>query len=194
LVSFWNGFKIGDYQTLLHANVSWPSPELINFVITLSSCLWAYAASFDQTCIHSKVMFLDGCGLLHPRRFGSACQLGVEGDLATVGVSKNLYAIEGLDRAEVEAAFVKEAATEVPSQQLNSHQQTGGRLGRDCVQQALVAASGASGHVKALPSGHRIRGLHGASGELLGAAICRRESKTPLYVSIGKALSSIHLA
>lgn len=38
----------------------------------------------------ASVLFVDGNGLLHPRRAGVACQLGVMADLRTIGVGKKL--------------------------------------------------------------------------------------------------------
>lgn len=37
-----------------------------------------------------SVLFVDGNGILHPRRFGLACHIGVILDVPTVGVAKNL--------------------------------------------------------------------------------------------------------
>lgn len=45
---------------------------------------------------HIDCLLLDGNGVLHPRRAGLACQVGVEHDLPTIGVSKTLLCIDGL--------------------------------------------------------------------------------------------------
>ena len=39
----------------------------------------------------SFVLLVDGNGVLHERGFGSACQIGLETDVVTVGVAKNYY-------------------------------------------------------------------------------------------------------
>lgn len=39
---------------------------------------------------------VDGNGILHPDRFGSACHLGVVCDIPTIGVAKTLHAFEGI--------------------------------------------------------------------------------------------------
>ncbi|CAG8586163.1 11451_t:CDS:2, partial [Ambispora gerdemannii] len=44
--------------------------------------------------IYPKVIFVDGNGILHPRRFGLACHLGVLVNVPTIGVSKNFLQID----------------------------------------------------------------------------------------------------
>lgn len=49
------------------------------------------------------VLVVDGNGVLHPRRFGSACHVGVLTDIPTVGVAKNAicdYEKPGFDRGK----------------------------------------------------------------------------------------------
>ncbi|GAB4813929.1 hypothetical protein N2152v2_000975 [Parachlorella kessleri] len=53
-----------------------------------------------------QVLLVDGFGVLHPRRLGSASQLGVLAGVATIGVAKNLLAVDGLPgEREVRAAM-----------------------------------------------------------------------------------------
>jgi deoxyinosine 3'endonuclease (endonuclease V) len=47
------------------------------------------------------VLLLDGNGLLHPRRAGVACQVGVQCGVPTVGVAKTFFCVDGLDKAAV---------------------------------------------------------------------------------------------
>ncbi|KAI9501055.1 hypothetical protein GGI25_005621 [Coemansia spiralis] len=54
-----------------------------------------------------QVVLVDGNGTLHPRRFGSACQLGVELDVPTIGVAKNYLHID--DLAGIDARGLKRA-------------------------------------------------------------------------------------
>jgi deoxyinosine 3'endonuclease (endonuclease V) len=42
-----------------------------------------------------QVVFVDGNGILHPERFGSACHIGVIGDLVTIGCGKNFLEVRG---------------------------------------------------------------------------------------------------
>ena len=53
------------------------------------------------------VYMVDGCGILHPRGLGSASHLGVEGDIPTIGVSKTLMCIDGLDETTIKEAASK---------------------------------------------------------------------------------------
>lgn len=46
-------------------------------------------------------VLLDGNGLLHPRKAGLACHVGVEENLPTIGVSKSLLCVDGLVEKEV---------------------------------------------------------------------------------------------
>lgn len=46
---------------------------------------------------YPDVVMVDGNGLLHYHSFGSACHLGVELNIPTLGVGKTLYCIDGLD-------------------------------------------------------------------------------------------------
>ncbi|KAJ2078966.1 hypothetical protein H4R24_004116 [Coemansia sp. RSA 988] len=53
-----------------------------------------------------QVVLVDGNGMLHPRRFGSACHIGVELGLPTVGVAKNFLHID--DMAGRDARSIKD--------------------------------------------------------------------------------------
>lgn len=49
-----------------------------------------------------SVILVDGQGTLHHRGFGSACHLGVKCDVVTIGIGKQLLAVDGLDPVIVE--------------------------------------------------------------------------------------------
>ncbi len=42
-------------------------------------------------------MLIDGNGILHVKKFGMACHIGVVCDIPTIGVSKKLYQVFGLE-------------------------------------------------------------------------------------------------
>jgi deoxyinosine 3'endonuclease (endonuclease V) len=44
-----------------------------------------------------EILFVDGNGVLHHRGFGLASQLGVLGEVPTIGIGKNLLCVDGLD-------------------------------------------------------------------------------------------------
>ena len=56
------------------------------------------------------VFLVDGFGLLHHRKCGSASMLGIELDICTVGIGKSLLHLDGLDekRTRAEAKKMKE--------------------------------------------------------------------------------------
>jgi deoxyinosine 3'endonuclease (endonuclease V) len=58
--------------------------------------------------LRPDVMFVDGNGLLHPEKFGSACHLGVLLDIPTVAIAKNLFDIDGLNHKVIKDRVQKE--------------------------------------------------------------------------------------
>eukprot|EP01026_Neomeris_dumetosa_P018509 TRINITY_DN17257_c0_g1_i4.p3 TRINITY_DN17257_c0_g1~~TRINITY_DN17257_c0_g1_i4.p3 ORF type:complete len:184 (+),score=23.09 TRINITY_DN17257_c0_g1_i4:154-705(+) len=55
----------------------------------------------QQTSYNPQVILVDGFGILHPRRCGSATQLGVETGYPTIGVAKALLHTDGLDQHQI---------------------------------------------------------------------------------------------
>lgn len=53
-----------------------------------------------------QILFLDGNGVLHPRRCGLATHLGVLTDIPTVGAAKTLFAVDGLPSERAMKALV----------------------------------------------------------------------------------------
>jgi deoxyinosine 3'endonuclease (endonuclease V) len=51
------------------------------------------------------VIMVDGTGILHDRKFGCASHLGVEIDIPTIGVSKTLLCVDGLDEKAIKNKF-----------------------------------------------------------------------------------------
>ena len=47
-----------------------------------------------------QILIVDGCGIYHPRGFGSASQIGVNLNIPTIGISKSFLKLDGLDENE----------------------------------------------------------------------------------------------
>jgi len=112
------------------------------------------------------VFLVDGNGLLHPRRFGSACHVGVALNIPTIGVAKKLLCIEGLTRDDV-----LEEVQHAPEQAFTNPD----RLVRSVVLKSLVRESDTFGHV-------------------LGEAVLVRRNpwelrSKPVYVSVGHCVN-----
>lgn len=131
---------------------------------------------------------MDGCGVLHPARCGSASHVGVVCGLPTVGVAKNLLVVDGLDKGQVEAAA--EALTGKGAPVGASSDAGSGDDGGAQLQGEGQASTGSAESVgldaAAARGGRRALPLVGASGTLWGAALCSPSSKRPLYVSVGE--------
>jgi deoxyinosine 3'endonuclease (endonuclease V) len=155
---------------------------------------------------------VDGYGVLHPRRCGSASHLGVVAGVASVGVAKNLLAVEGLDRQAVAAALAAEgpagessgtagaggagggrpqAAQQQGTRQVAQQQGTPQVAQQQGTRQAAqqqgtrqVAQQQGTRQV-AQQQGTRQVALVAASGETLGMAVCLGGNTKPVFVSVG---------
>ncbi|KAI3424331.1 hypothetical protein D9Q98_009884 [Chlorella vulgaris] len=125
--------------------------------------------------VHPQLLMVDGFGVLHPRRCGSASHLGVLAGLPTVGVAKSLLHVEGLlperkVRAAVAAAAAAPAAPATASEAASEKTQDK----RPC----------------SSPPGDTCLPLVAGDGEVLGAAVCGAASSgRPIYVSVGHRIS-----
>lgn len=63
--------------------------------------------------LRPEVLVLDGNGVMHPRQCGLASHVGVVCDLPTIGVSKNLLAVDGLTRDSVKLQTKKMLSSKV---------------------------------------------------------------------------------
>ena len=60
------------------------------------------------------VVMIDGNGILHPRRCGSACHFGILNDIPTIGVAKNLHHLDDLpSKGEIKDQMIKESKKEL---------------------------------------------------------------------------------
>jgi len=48
-----------------------------------------------------QIILIDGNGILHSNRFGLACHLGVLCDIPTIGCSKTVFSVDGIDKFKV---------------------------------------------------------------------------------------------
>lgn len=47
--------------------------------------------------LRPDVILVDGNGLLHPQRCGLACHIGLQTQIPTIGIAKNLHLLEGIE-------------------------------------------------------------------------------------------------
>ena len=107
------------------------------------------------------VLIVDGNGLLHPRKFGLACHVGLMLDLPTIGVAKNLFILQGQSEDE----------TQSPASNRIQHR-------KECQEK-----------LKSLGDHFDIFGSDG-SNETLGIALrTSKDAGNPVYVSPGHKIS-----
>ena len=56
---------------------------------------------------YPQVLLCDSNGILHPKKFGLACHLGVLTGISTIGCSKNMYAVDGITQKGVKEMISK---------------------------------------------------------------------------------------
>jgi deoxyinosine 3'endonuclease (endonuclease V) len=122
-----------------------------------------------------QVVMVDGCGVMHPRRLGSASHLGVVTQVPTIGVAKNLLLIDGLQRAQVEhmVEAVCNPAGVLPAEQM-----------RRIEDQRRLLTPGTHAMVEHLQ--YRALPIVGESGTMWGVALGRETSRKPFYISVGE--------
>ena len=112
-------------------------------------------------------LLVDGNGILHPRGCGLACQIGVLGDLPTIGIGKNLLYVDGLTKEKVKVWMAE---------------------GDSCGGQNKINDSSATTASVSAAKFQR-RDLVGDSGKTYGAAVAIPGVAKPIYVSIGHKVS-----
>lgn len=158
------------------------------------------------------VILVDGNGILHARRAGIACFLGVRTGIPTVGVGKTLYCEGGLQKGLVKAGV---------EDMLVQLQQYGVSLEDTVSRYVLVARASIHGMPGSSSAPNNVEDvdkesilqvaanfckgvgvkLQGSSGETLGAALIghggdigvknrtRSGTKNPIYISVGHDIS-----
>lgn len=58
-------------------------------------------------------LLVDGNGVLHPRKAGLACQVGVEENIPCIGVSKNLLCVDGLSEKAIRECTASSHLSEI---------------------------------------------------------------------------------
>mmetsp|Transcript_14053 Transcript_14053/g.32177 ORF Transcript_14053/g.32177 Transcript_14053/m.32177 type:complete len:235 (-) Transcript_14053:104-808(-) len=111
------------------------------------------------------VLFVDGFGTLHPKRFGYACELGAKAGVRTIGVGKNLLQIDGLPSEKEVKAQCRQ------------------KLGRD----------GGGDNGGGVAMGVVVPLVSKVTGETLGAALAGHTaaSSNPIYVTAGHGMTLV---
>jgi deoxyribonuclease V len=65
----------------------------------------------DRPDLYPQLVFVDGNGTHHPKRFGLACHLGVLLDIPTIGVGKTFLVVGDLHFSKVKKEFLKSCQT-----------------------------------------------------------------------------------
>ena len=62
----------------------------------------------EKSQVFPQVLLVDGNGIYHPRECGFATQLGIELDIATIGVSKSFFQMDGMTREQFQQSSSKQ--------------------------------------------------------------------------------------
>ncbi|GJQ09851.1 hypothetical protein GpartN1_g1642.t1 [Galdieria partita] len=81
------------------------APALINAVESLKK---------EKSDCFPQVLLVDGNGILHPRGFGSACQVGLSLNLPTIGVAKSLLNVDGLNISQIKEQICQQGKRWMP--------------------------------------------------------------------------------
>lgn len=150
-----------------------------------------------------QVVFVDGFGILHPRRCGSASHLGVTSQIATIGVAKALLHIQDLEERQIRHAMkalqnspphTSMPASSCDAEPANEQSQLGAGIldapvGNEC-ENGICTRSGKQVSRARPSSAYPLQIELVSKGELVGMAVCvNRTISRPVYVSVGHQIS-----
>lgn len=107
-----------------------------------------------------QLLFVDGCGVHHPRRCGLASHLGALLDLPTIGCAKKTLVVDGVGRDDIEACFPAPAPPLSGAQRGEKGVNTGKQSGK-------VETGSGSGGVPWVPPLHPILSIAPSSDSSL---------------------------
>jgi len=87
-----------------HEDMNIPYPYIPGFLAFKEVPL--YKVLFDRLKknrpeMMPQVLMVDGNGVLHPRSYGCACHIGVTFDIPTIGIAKNPFDVDGLNKSNI---------------------------------------------------------------------------------------------
>lgn len=167
----------------------------------------------DTPHLTPSVVLVDGNGILHARRAGIACFLGVRTGIPTIGIGKTLYCEDGLDKETIRASIdrtlqallqdqLANISLQIPKDDRSRHvlMDTMNHRPDDFCDPSLVDREAILQQLAPLWRGVAVK-LEGASGHVLCAALLghggaigakrrtRSGTKNPIYVSVGHNIS-----
>jgi endonuclease V len=166
----------------------------------------------DSTHVTPSVIMVDGNGILHARRAGIACFLGVRTGIPTIGIGKTLYCEDGLEKEQVRNGIDRTLAAlqdlcaksslTIPMDRQSSSILVDRVTCRpdDIGHQPLVDRDMILQQLAPVCTGIAVK-LEGVSGQVLCAALLghggsigvkrkeKRGTKNPIYVSVGHDIS-----
>ncbi|EME30228.1 deoxyribonuclease V [Galdieria sulphuraria] len=109
------------------------APALINAVECLKR---------EKVDCFPQVLLVDGNGILHPRGFGSACQVGLSLNLPTIGVAKSLLSVDGLNTLQIKEQICEEGKRWLPLLGSSNRVLGAALLSNECVKRPIFVSVG----------------------------------------------------
>lgn len=141
------------------------------------------------------LIFVDGNGLLHPRKCGTATHFGVVTGIPTIGIGKTFFHLDLLTALDVKTAFKHQQQQQNQSTLSNQISTSSSSSFSSNSSSITTITSSVSFSPSSTPLSRRMD-LVGASGFVWGAALASPNTSNPIYVSVGHKLSlntAVHL-